>query len=90
MRTVTRSQTIIRLPVELMARLKYQAKRENLSFNAFVERTLDTATAVKTPKLKELTDEDRAWAAKYKIIPTPTQEMLESDPKLSYIMNKGR
>ena len=90
MESIIRTQTVIRLPAELMARLKYQARREKMSFNAFVERTLEESTHVKMPALPELTEEDRTWAAKYKIIPSPTPEQLEDDPKLAYIMNKGR
>ena len=80
MGTVSRAQTIVRFPVELMERLKYQAKRANM---------LDEATAVKAPRLREVSEEDRAWAAKYKIIPAPTKEQLDADPKLAHITNKG-
>ena len=90
MGTVSRAQTIVRFPVELMERLKYQAKRAHMSLNSYLEKTLDEVTAVKAPRLREVSEEDRTWAAKYKIIPAPTKEQLDADPKLARIINKGQ
>jgi len=58
-------------------------------FISYLEKTLDEVTAVKAPRLREVSEEDRAWAAKYKIIPAPTKEQLDADPKLARIINKG-
>lgn len=58
-------------------------------FIFYLEKTLDEVTAVKAPRLREVSEEDRTWAAKYKIIPAPTKEQLDADPKLARIINKG-
>ena len=41
----TRIQTVLRLPPELMDRVKRGARKEKCSFNSYVERILDEATA---------------------------------------------
>ena len=83
-------QTTVRLPIELLNRVKRQAKRENRSFNSFVEHTLDKATELVFPKLKPedfiISDEIKNLTAKnYR---RPSQEELDADPKLAYLVEK--
>lgn len=88
--TVTRVQTAFRLPPELLARVKYHARRENLSVNSYVERVLDRATALVFPFLPEDTkidDDILAFAGKVHLRPF-TKEELDADPKLAYLVEK--
>ena len=84
-------QTTVRLPIELVNRVKRQAKRENRSFNSFVEHTLDKATELVFPKLKPedfiISDEIKKLAGS---IPAHkfTREELDADPKLAYLVEK--
>ena len=84
-------QTTIRLPKELMDRIKIQARREHRSFNSYVEHTLEKSTELVFPKLKPedfiISDEIMNLAASvpaYKF----TQEELDADPKLAYLVEK--
>ena len=83
-------QTTVRLPIELVNRVKRQAKRENRSFNSFVEHTLDKATELVFPKLKPedfiISDEIKNLTAKN--FRSPSQEELDADPKLAYLVEK--
>lgn len=83
-------QTTVRLPIELVNRVKRQAKRENRSFNSFVEHTLDKATELVFPKLKPedfiISDEIKNLTAKN--FRRPSQEELDADPKLAYLVEK--
>ncbi len=87
----TTVQTTLRLPKELVERVKRQAKREHRSFNSYVEHTLDKSTELVFPKLKPedfiISDEIMSLAGS---IPTvrPTQEELDADPKLAYLVEK--
>lgn len=83
-----RIQTAFRLPQDLLARVKREAKRKNLSVNAYVEDVLDRETRIEWPKLpkdfkvsQEILD--------LRIVPDwtpPTPEELEQDPKLAAIL----
>ncbi len=83
-------QTTVRLPIELVNRVKRQAKRENRSFNSFVEHTLYKATELVFPKLKPedfiISDEIKSLTAKN--FRRPSQEELDADPKLAYLVEK--
>lgn len=83
-------QTTIRLPIELMERVKRSAKREHRSFNSYVEHTLDKATELVFPKLKPedfiISDEIKNLTAKN--FRRPSQEELDADPKLAYLVEK--
>lgn len=84
-------QTTIRLPKDLMERVKRQARREHRSFNSFVEHTLDKSTELVFPKLKPedyiISEEIKSLAGS---IPAHkfTREELDSDPKLAYLVEK--
>ena len=86
-------QTTIRLPKELVERVKRQARRENRSFNSYVEHTLDKSTELVFPKLKPedfiISDEIKSLAAS--VPPRKfTEEELANDPKLAYFVEKYR
>ena len=83
-----RVQTILRLPPELMARVKRASKREKCSVNSFIEQTLDKATGLEFPKLPadfKVSDEILSLGG---TIAEPTKEMLEKDAKLAYLWGK--
>lgn len=90
METITREATIIRLKPQVMARVKYRAKSQGLSVNAYIEQTLAEATnCVPIPKLPpdfQISPEIKSFAG---VIPQFTQEQLEEDPRLAYILGKG-
>ena len=87
----TTVQTTLRLPKELVERVKRQAKREHRSFNSYVEHTLDKSTELVFPKLKPedfiISDEIRSLSGSIPGI-RPTQEELDADPKLAYLVEK--
>ena len=87
----TRIQTVLRLPPELMERVKRSARKEKSSFNSYVERVLDhaTAEAAAFPALPpgfKISDEIRNLG-KFELM-TPSAEDLEADPKLAYLWEK--
>ena len=89
MRAIQRVQTVIRLNPEIMIRVKRQAKKENVSFNTFVEKSLEKVTEPSFPKLPpdfKISEEIRALGV-FKV-PEFTKEKLDSDPKLAYLYNK--
>lgn len=91
MMETTRIQTVLRLPPELMERVKRSARKEKSSFNSYVERVLEQATASASafptlPRGFKISDEVRSMG-KFKL-GTPTAEALEADPKLAYLWEK--
>lgn len=85
----TRIQTVLRLSPELMARVKRSARKENCSFNSYVERILDQATGQEFPILPpdfELSDDIHALG-RFEC-KAPTAQVLEADPKLAYLWEK--
>lgn len=88
MGTQTRVQTVIRLRPEVFARLKFKAKQENLSLNAYVEKTLEEQTKPVLPKLPKDFEIDPVIASFSGMLREPTREEIESDPKLARIWRK--
>jgi len=88
METNTRVQTVIRLRPELMERVKYRAKSQGVSVNAFVENALMEATRVAIPKRPKDKEIDPLVKSLSGCIPAPTKEMLEADDRLAYILSK--
>ena len=91
MATTTRIQTAFRFTPELLARIRRAARRENLSVNQFVERTLDKATELVFPKLPQdfkVDDDILAFAGKIHLGPF-TKEELDADPRLAYLVEKN-
>lgn len=82
-----RESAIIRLRPELMAQAKRQAKAEHLSFNAFVEKTLEHVVEPEWPVLPpdyKVSQEILDFAIKdWK---EPTKEELDADPRLAHIL----
>lgn len=88
MENAARVQTVIRLRPEVMERVKYRAKSQNISVNAFVENALVEATKMPIPKLPKDFKIDPLVESLSGIIPAPSKEMLESDDRLAYILSK--
>ena len=88
METIARVQTIVRLRPELMERVKYRAKGQNISVNAFIENALMEATKVAVPKRPKDLKIDPVVESLSGIIPAPSKELLESDDRLAYILSK--
>lgn len=83
-----RVQIVLRLPESLYARVKRQARREEKSVNSFIEDTLERAVELefpKIPKSDKISDELMQFCG---IIPPFTQEQLDADPRLKYILEK--
>ncbi len=83
-----RVQTILRLSPELMGRVKRAARRENRSVNSFIEHTLEKAIGPEFPKFPpdfKVSDKILALGG---VIAEPTKELLDADPKLSYLWEK--
>ena len=82
-------QTAIRLSPELMERVKRHAKREHRSFNSFVENVLDRATEPVFPKLgPDFKVSDEILSLRATSFKRPPQEVIDADPKLSYLVKK--
>ncbi len=88
METRTKIQTVIRIRPEVMERVKYQARGNKMSFNAFVESILDQATKVSIPKLSKEIELDPLVKSISGAIPAPTPEMLEQDERLAHLLCK--
>ena len=84
-----RIQTVLRLPPELMARVKRNARKQKYSFNSYVEHVLEQAVGPGFPVLPqeyEVSDEIRDLRCiAYK---EPTARQLADDPKLAYLWEK--
>lgn len=89
MNSGTRTQTVLRLPNELYLRVKRSAKEQHRSFNSYVENVLDRATALEFPKLgPDFKISDEILALKGSGFKRPSQEVIDADPKLAYLVNK--
>ena len=87
--TVARTQTVLRLPQELYARVKRQARRENRSFNSYVEHVLDKETEIVFPKLPpDFKVSDEIKSLRCSGFKRPPQEVIDADPKLAYLIEK--
>ena len=89
METIARTQTIVRLRNDVLARAKYKSKQQGISFNAFVENLIVEATKPVIPKLPKDFKIDSEIEALSGMIPAPTKEQLEADDRLAYIIGKG-
>ncbi len=91
MRTPTQKvQTGIRLTPELMERVKRSAKRENRSFNSYVEYVLERATEPVFPTIGpdfKVSNEILALQGSVRF-KHPSQKELDADPKLAYLVEK--
>lgn len=81
-----RESALIRLRPELMARAKRQAKAQHISFNAFVEKTLERAVEPEWPVLPpDYKVSEEVLSFQIKNWKEPTKEELEADPRLAHI-----
>ena len=81
---------MIRLKPEIMNRVKYSARSRGLSVNAYIEEVLDGASRpAPIPKLPDSFEVSPSVKSLMGIIPPFTQEQLDQDPKLAYIIGKG-
>ena len=81
-----RESALIRLRPELMARAKRQAKAQHISFNAFVEKTLERAVEPEWPVLPpDFKVSEEILSFKIENWKEPTKEELEADPRLAHI-----
>ena len=90
MEAPNRIQTAIRLSPELYERVKRNARREHRSFNSYVEHVLDKSTELVFPKISddyEVSEEIKALGARGHMV-RPSQEELDADPKLAYLVEK--
>ena len=79
---------MLRLPPQLIEQLKHNAKRDNLSLNAYVEMELEMIAKPKIPKLPKDFKVSPLVESLSGIIPAPSKELLESDDRLAYILSK--
>ena len=86
-----RIQTVLRLPKHVYYRVKLYAEREGRSFNSYVEKILARETDMDWPTIPkdfEIPEEILNLRPKKSVIKRPTQEELDNDPKLAYLMEK--
>jgi len=84
-----RIQTVLRLPQDLMDRIKRNARKESISFNSYVERILLQAAGPAFPTVPEgFTVSEDILSLGSIHLTRPTSEELEADPKLAYLWEK--
>lgn len=88
METLPRTQMIVRISPQLFSQLKHNAKRKNLSLNAYVEQELALIAKPKLPKLPKDFQADPVLASFSGLMRTPSQDELDQDPKLAYLWEK--
>ena len=83
-------QTAFRIPEDLLARIKREAKRRGTSVNAYVVDILDKETEVEWPKLPKdfKVSQEILNLRCVNELREPTPEELAADPKLEYLWNK--
>lgn len=82
-------QTVLRISPELMRRVKYKARQVDVSVNAYIEDVLREAVMPRIPRLPEGFEIDPVIKSLSGIIPAPSQEEIDADPRLAYILGKG-
>ena len=81
-------QTVFRVDPELMEKIKYGAKKEHLSVNAYMEKVMSMVTRPIIPQFpKGFTLDPADMIPKVKLR-KPKQEELDADPKLAYLWEK--
>ena len=90
METTRRIQTAFRLEESLLNRLKKKASRQNKSLNSYVEALLraDVRDEPEYPKVSFPIPHSARISRMLDVIPAFTDEELEKDEKLAYILGK--
>ena len=88
MAATPRIQAIIRLKPELMARVRRTARKTGQSFNGYIETLLEKQTESQIPQLPSDFKVSESILKMKCCSSAPTQEMLDSDPKLAYLWEK--
>ena len=86
MRTSVYKQTGIRLPEEMIQSLKRKARREGLSFNAYVEMVLEKDLKYEIPYIDPNMEIDPEFLNMFGSAPHYTQEEIDADPRLQHIL----
>ena len=84
--TTPRVQTAFRLPPDLLARVKYHARRENLSVNSYVERVLAQSVGLDYPPLPSEYEIPEELILSKGCLQEPTMEEIRNDPRLAHIL----
>ena len=84
-----RIQTVLRLPPELMDRVRRNARKQKCSFNSYVEQILDRATE---PQFPNIPDDFQVGAeitgmGRFNYV-EPSADKLNADHKLAYLWQK--
>ena len=90
MESTRRIQTAFRLEESLLNRLKRKASRQNKSLNSYVEALLkaDVRNESEYPKVSFPIPHSARVSRMLDILPAFTDEELEKDEKLAYILGK--
>lgn len=83
MNTQTHKQTGIRLPENLITKLKKKARSHGISFNAYVEHVLAEDVNQDIPYINPEDEVSPTLLSMAGTITVPSQEELESDPRLA-------
>ena len=89
MRPVTRIQTAFRFEAELLERMKWEAKKRNISLNKLVEDAMEQAFRPELPAFTTetpISDEIRQLHCLE--LKRPTEEEFAADPRLEYLWKK--
>lgn len=84
---IARVQTGLRFRSALIEKAKMKAKRQNKSFNRYVEDLIEKDVADEFPHLnREDFLKDNKFLEFGKLLPEFTKEQIEADPKLAHIL----
>ena len=83
MNTQVQKQTGIRLPENLIIKLKKKAKNHGLSFNAYVQHVLTKDVNSDIPYIDPNKEIDPSLLSMAGTVIMPSKEELESDPRLA-------
>ena len=89
METIARTQTVVRLRDDILAKARFKAKQNKMSLNAFFEKAIEVYSTPTIPSLPKDFKIDPAIERFSGLMPRPTEEQLQSDDRLSYIWKKG-
>lgn len=92
MQTQNRVQTVLRLDDFLFERAKMTAHKNGQSFNSYVESLIEKDAGLVFPKLPKdftVSEEILNLVPKESVFRRPSQEELDNDPKLAYLMEKN-